>query len=150
MKILAVDPGMGTGWARWVDGDLEDYGEMDHNEFAADAYETLEMAGSHWAEPPIDLNVCEDYIITPQTLKKTRQLYSLHLIGFLKYLCDINEVEFILQKPSDAKRFADDDKLKLLDWYNPTTDGHQNDALRHLLTYLVSRKLISLGVFLNG
>ena len=141
MKILAVDPGMGTGWAFWTDGMLESYGETDHEQFAKDIDPWLFS---------MDVVVCEDFIITPQTLKKSRQLYSLHLIGFLKYRCLAGGTEFALQKPGDAKQFADDAKLKIVDWYHPTKDGHQNDALRHLLTYLVSNKLISLGVFLNG
>ncbi len=141
MKIFSVDPGMGTGWAFWDDGLLASFGETDHEQFSKDI--------DQWFAR-LDVVVCEDYIITPQTLKKTRQLYSLHLIGFLKYRCLAVGTEFVLQKPGDAKRFADDDKLKLLDWWHPTKDGHQNDAIRHLLTYLVSQKLISLGVFLNG
>ena len=36
-----------------------------------------------------------------------------------------------------AKSFATDAKLKALDWYERTKDGHANDAARHLVVYLV-------------
>ena len=144
MRILAIDPGMMNGWARWEDDDLTDYGEMDHEEFATDVFQSLTLLG------PWDAVVCEDYLITIQTLKKTRQLYSLHLIGFFKYLCRIMDIPFILQTPAEAKSFSTNDKLKALGWYFPTPDGHQNDAIRHLMLYLVNEKQIPLGRFLNG
>ncbi len=141
MKIFSVDPGMGTGWAFWDDGLLASFGETDHEQFSKDI--------DQWFAR-LDVVVCEDYIITPQTLKKTRQLYSLHLIGFFKYLCRIMDIPFILQTPAEAKSFSTNDKLKALGWYFPTPDGHQNDAIRHLMLYLVNEKQIPLGRFLNG
>lgn len=136
MNILAVDPGLLTGYAWWVDGEVIHYGEADHRIFV------------QWASDrasAVDVVVCEDYVITPQTLKKTRQNYSLWQIGWIMYeFGTIRKTQVTLQLPSKAKTFADDEKLERLGWRHPTPGGHQDDAHRHLLAYLVDHHMIDL------
>ena len=81
--------------------------------------------------------MCESYVITASTLRKTRgENWSLESIGALRWMANKHRVEFVLQTPADAKRFADDRKLKAAGWYFPTPGGHANDAARHLMLYL--------------
>lgn len=135
MKVLAIDPGKKTGWAVWVDGELIEYGETEH-------YEWLDEFFSYYG--PTDLVVCEDYLITQATLKKSRQLWSLYQIGVFDWLCRRRKIPFEKQTPAAAKTFSTDDRLKKLGWYYPSPGGHQNDALRHLVLGLVRHNLLDL------
>lgn len=126
--VLAVDPGGTTGWAfrRPQDGVIS--GQDDFNSFVYDA--------DRLVRNQVDVVVCERYVITAETLRKSRQTTALEVIGFLRGACYINGAEFVLQSPGDAKRFATDERLKSAGWYVPG-QPHANDAARHLLLYLV-------------
>lgn len=126
--IMAIDPGKETGWAVLDTKGMYTGGEdLLHNVLSA--VDTLLAEG----ERPII--VCEDFIFTTATAKKTRQTWSTEGIGVLRYLSAKYQVSFIIQGPAAAKRFAIDDKLKAMGWYYPTKGGHRNDAARHLLLY---------------
>lgn len=123
MRILAVDPGLATGAARWTDergfnSEIWEY---------PDVMDRLENA-----VPFFDLVVCESFVVTQRTLKLSRQYHALELIGLIRFLCRRHHVELQLQSPSDAKAFVKNDRLRALDWYKPGA-GHDNDAARHLL-----------------
>lgn len=126
--ILAIDPGKVTGWAVLHEDGRYDGGEdLLHNVLMS--VETLLSEG----ERPII--VCEDFIFTTATAKKSRQTWSTEGIGVLRYLAARYQASFVIQSPSAAKNFAIDEKLKAMGWYFPTTGGHRNDASRHLLLY---------------
>ena len=131
--VIAFDPGGTTGVAVYHHG--------------LDAVRSFQIEGGRegfweWARNhgithggPV---VCEDYIINAGTASKSQQTDPLRIAGYLEGLCRMAGTEFVLQTPAQAKRFASDDKLKHLGWWNPTTGGHANDAARHLLTYMVT------------
>lgn len=129
VKFLAVDPGKVSGWAAW-----------DHQGFVSGEFECQELLDFAWSMisgpfPP-DLVVCESFIITAQTLKKTRgENWSLESVGALRWMCRQHQVSFKLQSPADAKSFVNNDRLKAVGWYKPGL-GHDNDAARHLLKAL--------------
>ncbi len=117
-----------TGWAvLGPDGEYTGGEDLLHEVLAS--VETLLIEG---ARPII---VCEDFIFTTATAKKSRQTWSTEGIGVLRYMAARYQVSFIIQGPAAAKRFAIDDKLKAMGWYHPTPGGHRNDAARHLLLY---------------
>lgn len=120
MRILAIDPGKMSGYVEWW-GNVIEHGEL----------RQFEMC-SYVARNPVDLVVCESFIITPATIKKTRQAYSLEIIGAVRYICGTIGQKFQLQTPAQAKSFADDARLKRENLWFPTTGGHTNDAARHL------------------
>lgn len=133
--IVAVDPGKVTGIAT--------YGEVftswqEPTWHAVDRiFGMLEYAAGGGHALPIEAIVCESYVITAATLRKTRgENWSLESIGALRWMSNRHGVEFVLQTPADGKRFGTDDKLRKIGWYNPTPGGHANDAARHLLTYI--------------
>jgi len=113
--IIAVDPGKITGLCTYDAGEFRSWQTE-----CWDAIEQVhELLKDHSPPTPyaprqeIEAVVCEDYLITPGTLRKTRgENWSMHSIGALMYLCRIFEVPFVLQTPADAKRFATDSKLK--------------------------------------
>lgn len=139
--VIAIDPGKVTGWARWVDGTF-DSGQEDLLDVMDWVNEIL-LAGVR------PLLVCEDFIITASTAQKSRQTDPLDGIGMMKWFAHSYEAELLMQPPVAAKKFSDDQKLKALDWYEPTKGGHANDAARHLLLALTKRKWIDLRPLLT-
>lgn len=132
--VLAVDPGKMTGWA-----------SLRLGEFYSDQLEWYDFL--EWVDELLDRGfrfsiVCEDFIYTAATAKKTRQTWSTEAIGVLRFLSQKHDVSFTLQKPADAKAFSTNEKLKRLGWYRGTSGGHANDAARHLLLYCVGRGLV--------
>ena len=75
--------------------------------------------------------VCEDFIITTQTGKKKDTRYSLEIIGALRYLAGMYHVPFTLQRPSEAKSFVSNERLKSMGLYVKGGEGHMRDAMRH-------------------
>lgn len=89
-----------------------------------------------WSEmPAIDVVVMEDFLITDRTMRTTREPWSLHIIGAVRWMAQRHGAELVMQSPGDAKAFATDTKLKRLGW--PLKGDHAKDAGRHALLYLV-------------
>lgn len=129
MRIVAVDPGKITGVATWTPGRMSSWQEP--------TWYAIDRIWTALDDGVVDVVVCEAYIITAATLRKTRgENWSLESIGALRWMSRRHGVEFVLQAPADAMRFADDAKLRRAEWYRPTPGGHANDAARHLMTYL--------------
>lgn len=81
--------------------------------------------------------VLESFQISERTIKTALSLDALDIIGYIKM--DRLHRGFappVMQTVSSAKTFADDAKLKAAGWFNPSKDGHMNDANRHLMVYL--------------
>lgn len=130
--VLAIDPGGNTGCAWMLDGE----------------FGSCVVPGGRTAFVPYFLRscgmrtpdqiVCEDFIITSATARKTAQPDPWRIIGYLEGWALTSGVPFQLQTPSQAKGFGTDAKLKYLRWYRTGHGGHDNDAARHLLVHLVS------------
>jgi hypothetical protein len=138
--ILAFDPGLTTGWAAL---DLDSGGFISGQTEGRHAfYRQVEaaIAGGALVEA-----VGEKYTITQRTAKLSAQYDALYIIGMMDYLSEKCGFPLTLQTPAQAKAFATDAKLKAVGWYTPTKGGHANDASRHLLTYVSSRKQLLAG-----
>jgi hypothetical protein len=136
--ILAVDPGGTTGFA------LNDGSETAPLVGECDFPLFVRMVES-WLVSRTDAHftvVAERYVITGQTLRKSRETTALEVIGYLRSLYyrhpqQVSELE--LQMPGDAKAFSTNDRLKTTGWYKPGFD-HGNDAARHLMLWLVKNR----------
>lgn len=130
-SLLAVDPGLATGWC-WISvvkGSTPEFivtGESEPMPFLSLAEGFIER---------VDAVVCESFIITPQTGKNSQAPWSLELIGALRWLCHKESVPFVLQSPADAKSFANDARLERIGWKRTATD-HGRDAQRHAVLWL--------------
>jgi len=133
--VLVIDPGKISGVALfWFDEDLA----VATNEMTvADTVEGFEIAARNYEDLTV---VVENYVISQRTVQVAPQCDALDLIGYTKLRAQTLEIPYVLQTPAQAKSFATDDKLKALGWYERTTDGHRNDACRHLLVYLVQHE----------
>lgn len=130
--ILAVDPGLTTGWAAlYPDGEFRSGETKGPYEFLFDVQRLIQ------GPFPWEM-VVERYVITPETVKKSRQYEPIEIIGALKFFSRHYEVPLALQTPADAKAFSTDKKLKAMRWFRPAL-GHANDAARHLLCYSIRK-----------
>ena len=99
---------------------------------------------------PGDVIVAERFTINQQTIRHSQQTTALEVIGYLRAIAlGWGEVDFVLQTPADAKRFAQigsnqNARLDKLGWTQRplAANDHANDALRHLMLYLVGTKKI--------
>lgn len=138
--ILAVDPGLMTGWAHGIKYAGNDFVTVLQTGQAE--FEQFMRLAERLADEGLDGIVIERYTITAETLRKSRQTTALELIGCCRWLSMRYDLEFVLQSPGDAKSFATDDKLEKAGWMVKKADDHANDALRHLLLYSVKNRLM--------
>ena len=148
ISVLAIDPGLRTGWAMWSPGKFR-AGICDPE----DVWDLLDRWTNEWTPVPAlgggvrrrGCLVMESYTITGETARKSQQPWSLELIGCGRMLAGQRGQDFALQAPSAAKKFGTDYKLKLLDMYTPGREDHARDASRHLLLHLVKAGLLDIG-----
>lgn len=138
-QVLALDPGKMTGWAAWAPG-VDGRPQSGQDEF----FDVLERTDRWMAAVGHDgIVVVERYTISKSTLEKSRQSWSLEVIGTVKFLANRHGVELVMQQPSDAKSFVPDSRLRDVGWYVRGQD-HARDALRHLLLFLTRRGMVDL------
>lgn len=129
MRVMAIDPGPSTGIALWdTDDELPWATTLQRHEAEDFIVEKI-------AKQAVHLVICEEFVITAGTAKKGRMgSESIEMIGVVKYFCRECDVELKFGRPSDAMKFATNEKLKRIGWYQ-TGPEHARDALRHLLTW---------------
>lgn len=133
MSIIAIDPGGVTGIAVYSGGPVRLYEWEGGFEGMCNWLQCTSM----WDVSAI---VIESFTINAGTHKKDPvAIYdTLYIIGAVHFVARAKNIPVVMQSPQKAKSFGTDDKLRRLGWYNPSKGGHQNDAVRHLVTYLAS------------
>jgi hypothetical protein len=128
--VLALDVGKVTGAAIWVTcfPDSVITSEIPTRYMVRDMVEDLILFNDNKVTI-----ACENFVISQRTIKTAQDHNALRLIGWLDLFCDKHNIDFKLRTAASAKSFATDDKLKILDWYTSTKDGHANDASRHMI-----------------
>ncbi len=141
--ILAIDPGLITGWATWnsvakdgfdsgmVEGRFKFY-QWFYGLMSA-AYGNSTSFQNRYYPSAI---VMEKFTITLATAKKSPQLDPLYIIGHIEAIAERDGITFATQTPAQAMSFATNEKLKAVGWYKPGA-GHDNDAARHLMLWLI-------------
>lgn len=136
--ILAIDPGLTTGYALWGAPACPGFSSgMVKGRF--EFYEWLYGLLTVWYKQPGSRPfqiVMERFTITVATAKKSPQPDPLYIIGHVEAIAHRDGIPFEFQLPSQAMSFATNDKLKSVGWYKPGA-GHDNDAARHLLLWMV-------------
>lgn len=133
--LLAIDPGLATGIC------LIDISDPDHpfkvwsKEVSVEEF--YDGISGIMSSPNVHV-VIEDFKITVETGKLAEAPWSLNLIGIVQFLCYLNGKELDFQLPSE-KPFADNDKLRMMDFWHVGGEGHANDALRHAMIWIVNR-----------
>lgn len=141
MIYLAIDPGGTTGFA-WLIHD-EETGSLSFNGGqVAGRYEAerfVREVHTTWRYAEGLTVIIERWDVRANTHQLTNQDDPRYIIGWVDGYCSEHDITYVEQKPAQAKKFADDPKLKRLDWYLPGKD-HARDAARHLATYLAKQK----------
>jgi hypothetical protein len=147
-KYYAIDPGKVTGvvtctvWPSAQDPywpaptiDLMDEIHVDgiHDWLA----QYLDVGGIPYPDPRIV--ICENFTLHSASTNSS-QPDALHIIGALKYLSNKHGFKLVMQPPSN-KKFADNSKLKYINWYEASKGQHKNDAVRHLIYYLMFHEM---------
>lgn len=125
--VLAVDPGGTSGLAVWSDGALRATGQYSFR----DLFDYVKNLSG------VDHVVVERFTLNHSTVRMSAQPTALEAIGYLRTFAWSVGSSFTLQSPADAKRFATDERLTAAHWKLPSKLDHANDALRHLLLFLV-------------
>lgn len=133
MIVIAIDPGKVSGIALWH--------PMEVLSIKADELTPIEVTNlvdDLWNNTLGQITVvAESFVISERTIKTAPQRDALDILGWLTLESQRRNFELVLQTPAQAKKFSTDEKLKSLDWFERTKDGHANDAARHLLVYLM-------------
>lgn len=140
--IVGIDPGDTTGVFIFYPDNKNKLHRVIHHEL--DQIQFMQMLYAwNGAFNSKRINfIVEDFIITAQTGKKTRQPYSLENIGMMKYMTEMHPSWSLhLQTPSERK-FSTDTKLKAIDWWSDKGKGHSNDAARHVLKWMWQEDLL--------
>jgi len=124
-SILALDPGVTTGWATYKeDGDVV----------------TGQFKGTHHQFWTLLSKFAPDVIVFEGFVYQRRHkvvLYPVEVIGIIKLYAEVKKViELQQQTASQAKNLWTMDKLKKLGLWKEA-QVHAMDATRHLLYYLV-------------
>jgi hypothetical protein len=137
--VLAVDPGKTTGYAWHRIGDPAPVivDEAPFETFVPWAEDRLKAAGRE------ALVIVERYVITPATLRMSRQTDALETIGAVRYLVDKYGADLVWQNASTAKNIVPNSRLRTLGWYTVGKD-HGRDATRHLAVWLHRAGLLTL------
>ena len=134
--VLAVDPGKASGIAlfSFILGQepiLVSSGEYQMREYSTPIRDAI--CEALLAKVELDV-VCERFVINAQTVKNSQAPYSLEQIGILKFLmhdAGYDPDSIIFQSPADAKGMFDNTKLKKLEYWHKSGDGHALDVIRH-------------------
>lgn len=133
--LLAIDPGLATGVCMIDMFDPENPIKMWSAEVSVEEF--YDKIKDLIVQPETHV-VIEDFKITVETGKLSDAPWSLNLIGVVQYLCYHSGKVLDLQLPSQ-KPFADNDKLKAVDFWHVGGAGHANDSLRHAMVWIVDR-----------
>lgn len=136
MIIMAVDPGLVSGWALWDSTDLVKQSglqtqEIEYARIGTFVHQKLEV----YKTPGVTLElVVERYTMNPRL--KTAQPEALKIMGQLELVAQLHDVQLHYYLPSTTKTMLSNTRLKTAGWYRATKDGHANDAARLVGTHL--------------
>lgn len=126
--IVGIDPGFTTGvFVRFSDGGGSE------NQLARDDigwYFNTTLRGLAVLYGPESVHVAiERYIITARTAKLSQQPDALEVTGAIGVLAAVHGITDVRQYLKANLKFASDDMLRTMGWYNPKM-RHANDAAR--------------------
>lgn len=131
-SLLSFDPGETTGVAHFHFTSLKGY----HWE----AWQVSTKGGGTGgkqlqqivAQYSPDVIICESYQVYKSKLKQHTfsDIHTLRLIGAIEFICDMLDMQPIMQTAHTAKGFCTDEKLKDWDMWIKG-EPHSRDAIRH-------------------
>ena len=133
MRILALDPGLQTGWCAISVGN----GTLEGGSFPLWERLTAKNQAQYEDIAGADVVVVERFLLYPWVAKRLKwdKLRVVEVIGVINYLAEELDVPVVMQNASEAK------SIKLA--RKPEGfDEHACDALRHALAFLKKEGLL--------
>jgi len=144
---LALDPGLTTGVAYYETADRAGQPSKFSSFECEGRYELYEYLCVRWGfggslpYPSCDAVIIERWDVRKNTHQLSNQDDVRYIIGYVDGIVHRTRgVEYVEQRPAEAKSFGTDAKLKKLGWFSGGA-GHADDAARHLLVYLAKAKV---------
>lgn len=136
MIIIAVDPGLFSGYALWDSSKPQRIftEELAYNQLWRRVRADLDEYDGHATDVHI---VVERYTMTPGV--KSAQPEALKIMGQLELLADMYGRQLHYYLPTTTKSMIQNKRLKQVGWYRPTPDGHANDGARVVGVHLAVR-----------
>lgn len=132
LGLLALDPGLTTGWAFFERGILKKCGQCPGDDIRLEQLIDL-LKPTHVA--------MEEYVLYPWASKQ--QAWSdfpvPQLIGVIKFVCRKRKIKVYMQGANLGKGFCTDAKLRSWNYYI-VGKKHANDAIRHGCYWLLFGK----------
>lgn len=142
--ITWVDPGLTTGIASWYPATSEFYSTQVFGilEAAFQIRDTLTVSSDAGTSPVVGW---EDFVIRPGSSHLDLDTSALELIGAMKVMAaDLGATVLCPQQPAD--RSLGEKHLKTLGWNRPSREDDANSAAAHLLSYLLSHRLLPVSL----
>lgn len=137
LEVYSFDPGLATGFAyvAFNDGEIVDWRatQIDHEGVGDWIISFIQDYPLTHIERVI---VCESFTMT---MKKSQSPWSLEAIGLLRYASLKTGVPLEMQQPAAAKSLIRDAVIKAAGMWQPGK-GHDMDAVRHALYYLMTKR----------
>jgi hypothetical protein len=133
-SLVAVDPGLITGVATLSqnpNGKLFNTVELPAME-AVSWIENYIQKGQNMSEIHV---VCEAFTINDHTAKETRQYDALEVIGAVRYLCEVYNLEFHTPVKPSVRKVISSELLQDIGWYRSSPDKHMIDATKHVVAF---------------
>lgn len=135
--LLCLDPGETCGWARFLDGNLVDCGQLPLGKTGQEELFNF-IKGAVLGSEGDTTVVCENYKVYEHRKDQHvgSDVVTLQYIGVIKLACSLMSLPLVMQMAWQAKQFQTDDKLKQWGLYQVAMK-HANDAIRHGCYYIL-------------
>jgi hypothetical protein len=135
--VVAFDPGGTTGMCVARKPDKKDW-TFEHYELSIKPHHELLWRTLNYlnAIPSRGDELTVVYELFDHRSNDAAELISCEYIGIILLWCSLRGVRVVGQIPSEAMNFWTDNKLKQLELFYVTPQGHANDATRHALRFI--------------
>lgn len=138
MRVISVDPGKSTGWAFWNGLEFKSGQVADGYQGFWEWWDT----GDFWIPRRV---VCESFIISAATIRKTVNYDALSIIGGLQYQDCQRHIDLVLQPPAIQAQLKGGANavLKEVGWFRTGKQigfpdaNDANSAARHLYHFML-------------
>lgn len=132
-RLLTLDPGQTTGWARWENSELVDRGQW--NTFPVNS--CIDLIVRELSPVRVNAVVMEEYRVYAHKTEDHAQndMHTSRLIGAIEFWCGLNDIPYRMQGAGIVKNWATDEKLKVWDMWIKG-ERHARDAIRHGIYFL--------------
>lgn len=135
--LIALDPGITTGYAVFIGGRIHLTGTMDWEDPKRGVNQLYYLFERFFP----NILVCEDYRLYASKAKAQigSQMKTVKIIGAIELICSQQDIKIVKQMAVTGKGFVTDDRLKEWGMYDKV-NRHARDAVRHGCHWILFNK----------